>query len=316
MLLKKIPFPMAGLMLGMAGLGNLVVSYGAGYRYALGAVATLIMVLLIAKAFTDLAALREAFEQPPVASVLPTFSMGMAILSVYLRPFLPQGALVMWFLALLIHMVLLVIFTKKYVVSFKMMKVFPSWFIVYVGLACFSLTAPAMGQLAIGQALFWIAFAAYLILLPVVIFRVVKVRQIPDPALPSLAIFTAPSSLALAGYLNSFPEKNLVIVAFLTACTFISFIGVMLVMPRLLRLPFFPSFSAFTFPFVITGIALKGTNGYLSQAGVGIPTLGATIPIFEFWAVMMVLYVLWQYLQFLRKALMPAPARPQTEKAI
>jgi exfoliative toxin A/B len=82
----------------------------------------------------------------------------------------------------------------------------------------------------------------------------------------------------------------------------------------LLRIPFFPSYSAFTFPFVITAIALKGTATYLSNTGRGIGLLTQSIPLLELWATVAVLYVLFRYLRFLLAA-SPVPApQPQVAK--
>lgn len=299
MLLKKLPYPIAGLMLGLAALGNLVMSYGTNYRYALGAISCVIFLALVAKTILYPGDLKSAIEQPPIAGVLPTLSMGMALLAGYIRPNVPQLSLVLWFGALFVHVGLLVVFTYKHVLSFNFKKVFPSWFIVYVGLATFSVTAPAFGQRPLGQLIFWFAFASYFALLPLVLLRILVIKEVPPPTLPLIAIFTAPSSLVLAGYLNSFPQKNLTIVYLLATCTVVSFIGVLVCMPKLLKLQFYPSYSAFTFPFVITGIALKGTNAFLNTTGRGIALLSSSVKLLELWAVVMVAYVLYRYAAFL-----------------
>lgn len=312
--LKKLPYPIAGLMLGLAALGNLVAGYGMHYRYILGGTAAAIFVLLLAKVLIFPASLRDAFAQPVVCSVLPTFSMGAAILAGYLRQWAPGPAQLLWFAALALHLALIALFTVRYVLSFEIKQVFPSWFIVYVGLATLSVNAPAFGQAALGQALFWAALISYLILLPVVIYRCAYVKEVPPPALPTLVIFTAPSSLALAGYLSSFVDRSPAIVYLLTVCTALSFVFVLSRLPALLRLPFFPSYSAFTFPFVITAIALKGAAAYLNNTGQGIALLTRFIPLLELWAFATVIYVLFRYVRFLTAA-SPAPApQPQIAK--
>lgn len=312
-LLKKLPYPAAGLMLGLAALGNLVAGYGMHYRYALGVLAAVIFVLLLAKALRFPNSLREAMSQAAVCSVLPTFSMGTAILSGYLRTWSPAIAQLLWFAALALHVSLVLIFTLRYVFDFKIKQVFPSWFIVYVGLATFSVTAPAFGQIALGQALFWLSFASYFVLLPIAIYRCSYVGEVPPPARPLLAIFTAPSSLLLAGYLQSFADRSLSILYLLAACTVLSFTFVLTRLPSLLKLPFFPSYAAFTFPFVITAIALKGASVYLSNTARGIPLLSASVPFLELWATAAVLYVLIRYLRFL---FVPTPSSaPQAQAA-
>jgi len=70
-------------------------------------------------------------------------------------------------------------------------------------------------------------------------------------------------------------------------------------LPGLLKLKFYPSYSAFTFPLVISGISLKLTNGFLANTGNTIAFLKYLIKFEELIAVAMVLYVLFRYVKFL-----------------
>ena len=109
----------------------------------------------------------------------------------------------MWIIGFALHIVLILWFTKKFVLNFKIKQVFPAWFIVYVGIVVGSVTGPAYKMAAVGQIAFWFGFVTYLILLPIIIYRVVKVQEMAEPTLPTLAIFAAPASLLLAGYMVS-----------------------------------------------------------------------------------------------------------------
>lgn len=147
-------------------------------------------------------------------------------------------------------------------------------------------------------------------LLPIVLYRTFIVKEIPEPAMPTLAIYTAPASLCLAGYLNSFQSKSILMVGFLTVLSLSMFIFVIMNMPKLFKLKFYPSYSAFTFPFVITAIAMKGTRTYLTQTGTDIPFAGYFINILELWAIIMVLYVLIRYILFMTSS--PEAAKTTT----
>jgi exfoliative toxin A/B len=136
-------------------------------------------------------------------------------------------------------------------------------------------------------------------LLPVVLYRVLKIKEIPEPALPTITIFAAPASLCLAGYLNSFPDKNIFIVGFLGILSLLMFVAVIAYMPKMLRINFYPSYSAFTFPFVITAIAIKGTNAFLLGIDNGLPILGYFVYFLEIWSILMVAYVLIKYSNFI-----------------
>lgn len=298
-MIKKVPIPIAGLMLALAATGNLVLSYGNIYRNIFGILSAMVMVLLVIKVVTNPKSLGEGFENPVIASVMPTFSMGLMILSTYIKPFQPSLAMGVWFFAIIMHIGLILLFTKKYIFQYNIKKVFPSYFIVYVGIVSASVTAPAFGLPQWGQYIFWFGFISYLLLLPLVIYRVLIIKEMPEPTMPTIAIFAAPASLCLAGYLNSFQEKNMTIIGFLAILSTLMFLVVMANMVKLLKLKFYPSYSAFTFPFVITAIGIKGTNGFLANMGMAIPALKYFVKFLEAWAVVMVIYVLVRYLQFL-----------------
>lgn len=170
---------------------------------------------------------------------------------------------------------------------------------VYVGIVAGSVTAPAYNLAAIGQGIFWFGFISYLALLPVVIYRVFFIKEMPEPALPVITIFAAPASLCLAGYLSSFPEKNMAAITFLGILALLMVVSVLLYMPKLLKLKFYPSYSAFTFPFVISGIAAKSVNGFLLKANISIEVLGYAVKFLELWSVIMIVYVLVRYVVFI-----------------
>lgn len=63
-----------------------------------------------------------------------------------------------------------------------------------------------------------------------------------------------------------------------------------------LKLPFFPSYAAFTFPFVISAIASKQTIACLMNMGSPIPILQYWVLIETIIATMFVIYVLIRFL--------------------
>ncbi|MEC9489278.1 MAG: hypothetical protein UMV23_07345, partial [Halanaerobium sp.] len=83
---RRVPVPIAGLMLGLAGAGNLVANYNSIYKALFGIAATSILALLILKAIFDYRGILAGFKNPVIASVAPTFSMAIMILATYLLP--------------------------------------------------------------------------------------------------------------------------------------------------------------------------------------------------------------------------------------
>ncbi|WP_099187901.1 TDT family transporter [Tepidibacter mesophilus] len=298
-IVKKLPIPASGLMLALAALGNLVVSYGETYKNIFGLTSFVILLLLIIKFILHPNVVAENLKNPVVASVAPTFSMGIMLLSTYIKSYLPSISFAIWIFGLLIHFSLLFYFTRNFIFKFQIQKVFPSYFVVYVGFVVGSVTAPMHNVNNLGQLLFWLGLIFYLLLLPIVIYRVLLVKNIPEPALPTIAIFAAPASLCLAGYISAFQSKNLVILVFLIILSLSTTFSVLLYMPRLLKLKFYPSYSAFTFPFVISAIAIKKTNLFLKSNNYNLSFLKYIVKFEEYFAVLIVIYVLIKYIEFL-----------------
>lgn len=297
-LIKRVPLPMAGLMLALAATGNLVQSYGMIYRNISGITSAVLLLLLLMKIIMYPNITKEELKNPVVASVFPTLTMGMMLLSTYAKPFAPGFAFVFWIVSVVGHLALILNFTIKYVRNLDIKTVFPSWFIVFVGIVVASVTAPAFEMQSLGRIFFWFGLISYFLLIPIVIKRY-RLGTIPEPAMPTIAIFTAPLSLCLAGYMNSFESKNMLIVWGLVVLSQLSYIFVLSQLPKLLKSKFYPSFSGFTFPLVISAISIKLTNGFLANSRQAISVLKYIVMFQEIIAVSMVLFVLLKYIQFL-----------------
>lgn len=298
-MLKKLPLPVTGVALGTAALGNLIESYSAGARLICGAVSFLLLICFLIKICLYPRLFREDMKNPVMASVFCTFSMTVILLAGYLKPFIGSAAVIIWYAGIVIHFILILYFTKTFMLKPVISNIFASYFIVYVGVAAASVTAPAFGTAPIGQALFWFCFCMLLLFLIIITYRYRTIRQVPDMAKPLFCIYTAPASLCLAGYIQSFPEKSMVLAVFLSILSFVLYVLVLVKLPGLLRMPFYPSYAAFTFPFVISAIGMKMMNNYLVTEDYHLPVLNYIILIQAIIACILVIYTLIRYIMFL-----------------
>ena len=76
--IKKIPIPICGVMLGAAALGNLLQSYSEGIRYVCGVFAAFLLILALLKLIMFPGAVKEDMKNPIMASVSGTFPMAIA----------------------------------------------------------------------------------------------------------------------------------------------------------------------------------------------------------------------------------------------
>ncbi|MBU4557341.1 MAG: TDT family transporter [Actinobacteria bacterium] len=294
-LIRRIPIPMAALALGTAALGNLLLPYSPVVRAVCGVIAASLLLLLAARVALDLPGVRKELANPAALAVSPTFFMALMVLATYLKPYAPGAAKGLWFAALALQLLLVAVFLTRHVASFKLATVMPGWFLVFVGFVVASVTSPAFDAAPLGRVFVWAGMIGYLAILPVVIYRLFKHGDLPALALPTVAIFAAPPSLLLAGYLSVMQVKQPIVVYALLAMAAVSLLYVATRLPRILSNSFCPSCASLTFPFVISAIALKLSSGYLATTAAGsfIPKLAVTA--MDGFAALMVLYVLVRY---------------------
>lgn len=297
--IKKVPVPLSGVMLGLAALGNLLQSYSEGVRYFCGILAGLLLILLILKLILFPHMIKEDMKNPIMSSVAATFPMALMLLSTYVKPFIGNAAFVIWILAILLHIVMILYFTVIFIVKLQMPKVFASYYIVYVGIAVAAVTAPAFGRLTIGAAAFWFGLISLVVLLILVTYRYINFKEIPEPAKPLICIYAAPASLCIAGYTQSVETKSYGLLIGLMIVAAILYVFSLVKAVTYLKLPFYPSYASFTFPFVISAIAIKQASACLMNMGRPISFLSYVVTIETVIAVLFIAYVFIRFMGFL-----------------
>ena len=291
--IRRVPLAISGIALSLAALGNLLQPRGEAIRAVCGVLAAVLLALFLARFIFDLKRAREELNNPVAFSVLPTSTMAAMLLCVYAKPYIGFAAVVLWYASLAAHILMMLLFAARYLIGFKLQTVFPSWFVAGVGLVVASVTSPAVGAAHIGRMIFYIGFAVYFILLPTVILRMTTAGPFPEPARPTIAILTAPMSLCIVGYFNAFARPDIRLVALMLIIAVVSYLYVTVSMVSLLRLKFYPTYAAFTFPYVISAIAFKTANAALVDHGVHVFSF---VPIVSEWAaIAVVAFVLVRY---------------------
>lgn len=299
-LLLSVPTPIAGLMLALASAGNMMKPRSDILRIIFGFIALIIFIILIMKVIKNFKTIKEEFNNVAIGSVMPTFSMGTMVLSTYIFKFSPTIATTLWYAGVILHIIFIILFTIKYVIGFKIEKVLPSWYIVYVGIVVATVTGKMFNQ-TIGKISFYFGFTAYIILIAFVITRVYKIKNMKKPEIPSKAIMAAPGSLCLAGYLSGIEDKNSAIIIFLLIISQLFFIIVLAELPKILKGGFYPSFSALTFPMVISAQSMKAYAKYLTAIGKENIIFSYISNFQEILALALCIYVLYKYIIFIKQ---------------
>lgn len=308
-LIRKVPIAMSAIALALASLGNLLATYSPALRVTCGIVASALVLLVTLRIVTDFQAVLEELRTPATLAVFPAFFMALMQLATYIKPFAVGAATVLWGAAVALQLLVTAVFVQRFVFSLKLDQVLPSWFLIFVGYVVASVTSVPFAMQPAGRVLLYAGMLGYAVVLPLVVYRMLKVGDVPEPARATIAIFAAPPSLCLVGYLAVAESKNATVVYVLLAAAAVSLLYVFYRLPGILRLRFYPSVSALTFPFVISAIAFKQAGVFLGRAGAALPALDVLAPTMLVFATAMVLYVFVRYAIFLGA---PVPAVPKT----
>ena len=296
-IIKKLPIPVSGLILASLSLGNLLQDIHPSLRFIFGAIGIIFLILILLKVVLYPQLIKDDFKNPVIASSSGTFSMSLMILSTYLMPFMPGISYTIWIIGIVLHILLIIYFTYHFIVhNFDISNVYPSYWIVYVGITMAAITANVHGINDADFIFFIIGFIGMLVSTPLVLYREFIYDKIPEMNRPLTCIFTALFSILIVGYVNS---ADIISNEFLTVLYTIASIFYIFAIYKLIRnikIKFYPSFAAFTFPFVISALATKGVLGTLK-----IGLLNYVLTLQTVIATVLVVYVLIKYIKFLKK---------------
>ena len=307
-LLHALPFPACGVMLALAALGNLLqgvfsnifglTAEGELARCVCGGLSAALWLLLTAKLAIDRHDILGSIStDAAAASTSATYPMGTIMLLSYIKPILPEAAAqILWFAAVLLHGAYIAWFACKYILHFRLERVYASYFVVFVGATTWAITAPVFGHTGLGTAAFFFALTCLLCLFIPVTLRYVRL-PVPEAARPLFCIYTSPAALCLTAYAKSVAGKRAAMVIFLLALSSALWLAVLSRMPSLLRLPFYPSYASFTFPFVITATAADQSRIYFDSIGMGQSWLTPVVVIETVIAACLVFYTLYRYIK-------------------
>ena len=269
--IRGLPTPLAGLALGIGGLGMCLDAAFAAQGRVEVVTATLAFCLLVAlciRVALHPDTLKADLKHPVVGSVAPTFAMALMVVSHGVgQHWLAVGSM-MWLLAVLIHVYFLVAFIRYRRRDFSLHHMVPSWFVPPVGIAVAAVAwTGEVGSLTylLAWACMAFALACYAVMMPMMFYRIMFRESIPVGAQPTIAILAAPASLTLAAYLKVAitPYPLLVIVMLGLAITMTLIVYGAFI--HLLRLPFSPGYAAFTFPMAIGATALYKVEALFVQ---------------------------------------------------
>lgn len=266
--LEKMPVPVLPTFVGALTLSN--VYSGMGYswvRHLTMWAATIILLLYIVKLIRFPKTCVNEYKNVVPCSLYAGFTMVCMILGSYYFDYSPVFGKTLWAVAVAIHAVHILVFTYRNVICKRDINTFvPSWFVTYNGIMVSCVVGGAMNAAGILKYVVYYGIAIYLILIPIMIWRLLTV-EVKPAVYHTMAVVLAPCSLCVVSYLNVIPDPNPMLLKFLYICVLVSFAFIVIKLPKFFAYQFAPGFAGMTFPMAIGIVASNKMAGYLTGAG-------------------------------------------------
>lgn len=282
--LREFPIARFAMIMGLAGFtiacNRAALAYGwtfAPGRVLLPAVGALFVLAAAVFAVKCARYPREVLAEirhPVKLAFVPTASISLILLSIAALHQAPGLSRLLWTTGTVLHALLTLYVLSSWLQhdKFEITHLNPAWFIPVVG----NILVPIAGVRHASPEISWVFFAFGLFFWPVltaiVFYRLIFHGSLPERFMPTLAIFIAPPAVGFLSYVNLTGGVD----AFARVLYGVALGSTALVLaqaPRLLRLRFYLSWWAYSFPLAAITIATlvmgQQTNagGYLWLGG-------------------------------------------------
>lgn len=223
-------------------------------------------------------AARAELGHPIRMAFVPTVTIGLLVIATAAQDLVPHVARTLWWVGALGHLTATVVILSAWFrrPDIGLAQVTPAWFIPVVGNIVTPLAAPQIGNLELAWFAFGVGVFFWVGFLPLVLYRVVLTEPgLPPRLLPTLAIFVAPSSVALLSWQALTGAVADPLGRILFAAAIILAVLVLAQWPALARISFAQPYWAYTFPLASLAVAAIAMAG--AQGGVVFTTLAGTL---------------------------------------
>ncbi|MGB5064475.1 MAG: SLAC1 anion channel family protein [Candidatus Competibacter sp.] len=264
--LEQFPIAFFSIVMGMAGLAlawqkaHIVLGVppmiGTGLRGAVSALFIILLVFYALKALRYPQAVAMEMRHPVKINFFPTVSISLLLLAITYLESAPETAFWLWVVGAVLHLgfTLAIFGSWLHHTHYDIKHANPAWFIPVVG----NIIVPVAGVRLASPELSWFFFSIglvfWIVLLTIVLYRLFFHEALPARLAPTLFILLAPPSVGFIAYTNLTGEIDAFArVLYYTAL----FLALLLASNavRFLRLPFFLSSWAYSFPLAALTIA-------------------------------------------------------------
>lgn len=265
---ENIPIAIAGISLGFMSISTALVEFNILWLRHIAVMFSIVCLSLLAiKAILFPKKVSNEIRHPVMGSIYPTIFMTLMLIAVYLVKINQPIAKGLWLVAIVLHFINFVVFLLAMMKNFKIENMIPSWFIPTVGIGLGAVTSKPMGMPGIANLLFYYSLILFVLMFPIMIYRVMCKEKLVGPKVPTLMIMVAPASICLAAYFAIMTKPNLVFIYSLAIVAYLSLAYGYIILPKLIKLPFSPVLAPLTFPLGISVVASQRFVKFLGKTG-------------------------------------------------
>ncbi len=257
--LENFPISFFSIIMGLSGLtiawekAQIVFNTSLGITpFLLGATSSIFIILLLIYTFKIILypqSVVKELRHPIKLSFFPSISISFLLLSIAFLNISEVIAYPLWVSGTILHfgLTLYIINTWMHHDHFKVNHINPAWFIPAVGNMVVPITGVALGFIDVSWFFFSVGIVFWIILMVIFFNRILFHNPMDTHLLPTLFILIAPpavgfiSYVRLNGEIDNFANILYFIALFLTMLLFSQ-------AKRFIRLPFFLSWWAYSFP--------------------------------------------------------------------
>ncbi len=260
-LTSRLPLPVTVLALGWVLLGNILKETIPLLSDICMIVAMLLLVATIFKLFLSPKDFYNGIKSPSGLSMFSSFSMSFMLISTWMKGFLGKANIYIWIIGVVLQVLIMIIFTIKYVLNFNIKYVFSSWFLVYSGMGIAAITCNDFGMIVFGRWVLKFTELISLVILPFILVRL-KFRGSTDAAKPIFSLVSVPLGIILPAMIGINKNVSIDLVKFFFVIVQILLLWVLIDMSIRLLDGFYPSWSCYAASITISVYSTMFAKNY------------------------------------------------------
>jgi tellurite resistance protein len=256
--LKFFPITLFATVMGLTGLAIVLMKvahlfhfsplYGKYLAYTVTAWFLFILFVYLIKLIRYPEEVSKEFHHPVRMNFFPAISISMLLISIVFMPINMNIAKVAWWIGTPLHLIFLLrSLSAWFHKEFEIHTINPAWFIPVVGPILVPVAGAKIANIEISWFFFSIGIVYAIALFAILLNRIIFHHPIPGKLIPTLFILIAPPAVGFIAYvkmtgsLDSFAR-------ILYYFGLFTFLMLLTMINRFLKLPFFISWWAYTFP--------------------------------------------------------------------